>query len=410
MNIPEHSLRHWTRMLSEETFESEEAARTRIFEICERHDNQSWSTSPEEITIVKNRAFARAFPVHNAEGKWRVGLAEYLSNNTSDFSDGTNGEPTGYPPSGGGAGSNVGVPDYKYLDKQKQRHARLKVLRQRRDPEKLSRDSFDASIGESSDSWIGPVFHASPNQFERFDTSREGAHFGTHEQASNLRKSGKLAPKAYFISLKNPLRMRDIGVWNNFNNFHTALSIEDFITPEQADAAWAAWQQTDEAGWSALKQALEQNGHDGIAYENEQEGSGDSYLVFRPEQIKPAETGRQTEAQEDDFEDNFDVKDLISSHPAVFTLTQKLDDDDYDAIGMIDAAYGLPEIISDQLEQIPGMQGTYTVEKPSKWVKEDVYCTTIIFPAISAEESPRLLQFMTDGFKELQISGTFKIA
>lgn len=128
-------------------------------------------------------------------------------------------------------------------------------------------------------------YHASPNKFKTFDTSKEGAHFGTHEQASNLRKSNLRKPIAYSLDIKNPVRLHDIGVWNNFNNLHGALSINDHITPEQADAVWAAWLRSDAEGWEALKAALEANGYDGIVYQNEQEGPGDSYIALRAGQI-----------------------------------------------------------------------------------------------------------------------------
>lgn len=130
------------------------------------------------------------------------------------------------------------------------------------------------------------AYHASPNRFRKFDLSKEGAHFGSQEQAGNVHKHGLHEPVPYDLQIKNPLRLRDIGVWNNFNNLHGALSIGDHITPQQADDVWAAWLRSDAEGWEALKVALEKNGYDGIVYQNEQEGPGDSYLVFRHGQIK----------------------------------------------------------------------------------------------------------------------------
>ena len=138
------------------------------------------------------------------------------------------------------------------------------------------------------------AYHASPNKFNKFDTSKEGAHFGTAEQASNLRKTGLRKPRPYELAIKNPLRLHDIGVWNNFNNLHGVLSVGGHITDAQADAAWAAWQRSDDEGWEALKQALEQNGYDGIVYQNEQEGPGDSYVALRPEQITPIKEAAAT--------------------------------------------------------------------------------------------------------------------
>ena len=141
------------------------------------------------------------------------------------------------------------------------------------------------------------AYHASPNTFRTFDTSREGAHFGTHEQASNLRKHGLKKPKLYRLSIKNPLRLHDVGVWNNFNGLHSVLSTGGHITPQQADDAWAAWQRSDVEGWESLKKSLESHGYDGIIYKNEQEGEGDSYIAFRSQQIKPA-SARETTSEE----------------------------------------------------------------------------------------------------------------
>lgn len=140
--------------------------------------------------------------------------------------------------------------------------------------------------------WIGPVYHGtSGRHFRAFDTSGEGVHFGTREQAEG-RLRGKTPgggrPKiiAAHIRLANPLRLPDIGTWNHFQNLHRELSVGGHITDQEADAAWDAWQRSDAEGWEALKRALEANGHDGIVYENELEGPGESYIVFRPNQIR----------------------------------------------------------------------------------------------------------------------------
>jgi hypothetical protein len=136
------------------------------------------------------------------------------------------------------------------------------------------------------------VYHGTnAKKFDSFDTSKEGAHFGTSEQAAtriykNRGGGGRSKSIAVFLSIKNPLRLQDIGVWSYFNNLHGHLSVNDHITIEQADAAWDAWQKSDNAGWQAIKNALNENGYDGIVYENEVEGRGDSYIAFSPTQIK----------------------------------------------------------------------------------------------------------------------------
>lgn len=66
-------------------------------------------------------------------------LEEYLSNATSDFSDGTNGDPSAPGRANGDTGTTVGVPDYKYNERLKNRHEKLLALRQRRDPDGIEK-------------------------------------------------------------------------------------------------------------------------------------------------------------------------------------------------------------------------------------------------------------------------------
>lgn len=130
------------------------------------------------------------------------------------------------------------------------------------------------------------AWHASPYAFKRFNTDREGAHFGTREQADNLRKPGKRAAKAYVLNISNPLRIRDMGTWN-LDAIACELLNEDVISQADYDAIRAEYNWTDERGYAALKQVLSRLGYDGFVYANEQEGEGDSYVAFYSNQIKP---------------------------------------------------------------------------------------------------------------------------
>lgn len=298
--------------MAKRTFESEIAARREIFRICEQHNRLSWATPDNEDSLHKSRAFARTMPLYRDGDQWKVGLQEYLSNMTSDFSDGTNGEPSTSGPHPGDGDTQVGIPDYKYLDRLKKRREKVKALIQRRDHDgiepriepayiqKLLQHSRLGEAAQSFEEWFAGsqvadasgnpvvVYHSSPFSFRKFDTSAEGAHFGSYDQASNLRKPGKREPKGYFLSIKNPLRMQDIGGWNHFSNFHSTLAREDIINDEQTERAWQAWQRSDAEGWETLKQVLKENGYDGIVYENELEGPGDSWIAFWSHQIRPA--------------------------------------------------------------------------------------------------------------------------
>lgn len=138
-----------------------------------------------------------------------------------------------------------------------------------------------ALLGEGFVAW-----HSSPERFKTFKTEREGAHFGTREQADNLRKPGKRPAKPYLLSIENPLRIRDMGVWHA-DAIATELLREDVITQEEYDAFREEYMWTDERGFAKLKAILAAKGYDGFVYANEQEGEGDSYVAFYSHQVRP---------------------------------------------------------------------------------------------------------------------------
>jgi hypothetical protein len=150
-----------------------------------------------------------------------------------------------------------------------------------RNSESLARQIVDALLCESFVAW-----HASPNRFKKFDCSREGAHFGTREQADNLRKSGLKPARPYLLDIKNPLRVPDIGTWT-VDGIAYALYMADVTTEEENDAVYAERNWSDERGYAKIKEILAAKGYDGFVYRNEQEGEGDSWVAFYPQQIKP---------------------------------------------------------------------------------------------------------------------------
>lgn len=79
-------------------------------------------------------------------------LEEYLSNCTSDFSDGTNGEPSAPGRAVADQGTAVGVPDYKYNDRLKKRREKLAALMQRRDPDRASKMPWDVQMRSQAES------------------------------------------------------------------------------------------------------------------------------------------------------------------------------------------------------------------------------------------------------------------
>lgn len=145
----------------------------------------------------------------------------------------------------------------------------------------MAESIVDVLLGEAFVAW-----HSSPERFRTFRTEREGAHFGTREQADNLRKPGKRPAKPYVLNIQNPLRIRDMGVWHP-DAIAAELLREDVITQAEYDAFRGEYEWTDERGFAKLKEILAAKGYDGFVYANEQEGEGDSYVAFYSHQIRP---------------------------------------------------------------------------------------------------------------------------
>jgi diguanylate cyclase (GGDEF)-like protein len=177
------------------------------------------------------------------------------------------------------------------------------------------------------------VYHWTDSEFDTFDTEGTGgSHFGTKQSALDraggiasigydIEQDGKeywvyadsgpmdgqgqgpfksdkeakqfiakqpkeIEPLSVYLSVKNPIRMPDLGVWN-FGAIRDQLVRQDSITIKEGDRIWDAWNKDDASGWSALKSVMTKYGYDGIIYTNEQEDVGsDSYVVLSPTQIK----------------------------------------------------------------------------------------------------------------------------
>ena len=116
--------------------------------------------------------------------------------------------------------------------------------------------------------------------FSEFRMPRDGyemgAHFGSEKQAK------KFGPAfQFFLSISNPLRLPDLGVWGYQSVIREARKAGVPISEGEYDAVFAAQDNN-----AALRDLLTEKGFDGIVYANAMEGRGDSYIAFRPEQIK----------------------------------------------------------------------------------------------------------------------------
>ena len=176
---------------------------------------------------------------------------------------------------------------------------------------------FEGSAVTDSDGKPLRVYHWSMNgditEFRTEATDQDiGAHFGSvvaaNGRADNLQKtSGNIY--AVFLSIKNPLRITDEqaglggGGWSGFDLLDRLIARKIFTQKEYSRAAGEynknetpgsrAWPFSKEAR-DFIRKKLEQNGYDGIVYSNQHEGNNgvgdgsDSYIAFRPEQIKSA--------------------------------------------------------------------------------------------------------------------------
>lgn len=207
--------------------------------------------------------------------------------------------------------------------------------------------AFQDSTVRDESGKLRPLFHGTHSDFKKFGQGDLGYHFGT-EKAANERIGKALAdvfpeqvdahrafeafpeirgsmPPASrgaleglvdgartlptFLDLKNPLRMRDVGPWDNPEEVLFALPPK--VLKElpksvgQAVDAYKAWENDysgparkfDDAkapqakkALTAIREGLKSIGYDGVVYKNEFEGKdgNDSYIAFDNKQIMAA--------------------------------------------------------------------------------------------------------------------------
>lgn len=135
------------------------------------------------------------------------------------------------------------------------------------------------------------LYHGTDVDFDSFERSEDiGFHFGSKETAQKRIESGEMDDGrvvAATVNVRNPLRLRDLHTWSP-KNVLSALVDAGIITDEQAD-------EIDLVDRETIAPLLEAKGYDGIVYENETEGGGDSVIALRPEQV--AIVGREPYAR-----------------------------------------------------------------------------------------------------------------
>jgi hypothetical protein len=116
------------------------------------------------------------------------------------------------------------------------------------------------------------------------DGNELGVHLGTKQQANTFG-----VPFQFYLRLKNPIRLPDLGNWNY-------QSVMREVRKKGVDISESEYSEVFNArnNNAALRELLLSKGIDGVIYKNEAEGEGDSYIAFRPEQIKSATGNRGT--------------------------------------------------------------------------------------------------------------------
>jgi GNAT superfamily N-acetyltransferase len=150
------------------------------------------------------------------------------------------------------------------------------------------------------------MFHGTPHgDMEKFQVGggRRGGmesfgfHFGpsdaankrimpTFERSEWERNKYNWTVMPVYLSIKNPLRMGDVGDWENVNKVCMWLVRDGIITSDEHEQVQEPV--THQAQINALKKMLQSKGYDGIVYKNDHEGGGDSWIAFNPTQIKSA--------------------------------------------------------------------------------------------------------------------------
>lgn len=121
------------------------------------------------------------------------------------------------------------------------------------------------------------VYHGTDHIFKKFDPAKRelGFHFAENKEQAERRGKNIMVAQ---IDLKNPLELTsDLGDWSDMEMLEEYLIEWEVFTKKQ----FSKFKNVND-----VRDGLEQLGYDGIIYENRFEGSGESYIVFHPEQIK----------------------------------------------------------------------------------------------------------------------------
>ena len=146
------------------------------------------------------------------------------------------------------------------------------------------------NIGKNGE-FIG--YHATKNNFSKFEIGDIGFHFGTEEQVNNRVRTGSIMKKA-ILHIKNPLYMEDRTSWNVEPEMIWKLESMGIASPEESMELRSKYKDDDHIGYNSsankmMRDFLESKGYDGIIYENKYEGKGITFIAFHNNQIENIE-------------------------------------------------------------------------------------------------------------------------
>jgi len=354
--LDDKDIKYWSHYMRSWRFNTEEEARQRIFDNLQHHDKSPGPFEPWGES--KNRWFSQAMPVYQDRfGKWRVGaplmtwvkakrqdanarrrareeaeekareaqfhrnypgfpypgkgykgyepkpsartgLGKFDESFHSDFSDGTNGEPSAAAPFTGGQGEQAGLPDYKYLERQQKWAKRLKALRARRDP-----DGIEKPIGEGEEDDLdikelsGPDIHYEKTEGMWPETHRVSVTYSDAQYPHGDYHLGSVWWHAAHPGSKNP----KVGVLKKLD--------EEF--------PWTAQAVSHLYHGSARFKTMHEAGNwlFNVRFKHPSKEPLEAFVNRWNELSTQAKRGRMLEALEDDYDD--DLKDVSLSTPFV---------------------------------------------------------------------------------------------
>lgn len=210
------------------------------------------------------------------------------------------------------------------------------------------------------------------------ELSSMGFHFGTPEQAEfrgtqyDFKSRGEPEVGQYYLSIKKPLRVSHMASYAPDHLADQMVEMGVLDDDSYADIQSETGYDSVETG-DRLVQILKDNGYDGLVYENEKEGAGDSYVPFDPTQIKSA-TGNVGTYDPDNADIRYQ-RDSITGKPILAQWTTPTDTKLAGDIGKDDIIYSLQNKMIDTKRVVDAITATAgkIAAKWNPYLQEELY-------------------------------------